>query len=124
MCIGRDFRFDEPAATWRHPKTVVSTKSRKKFGNKCCGSIGTIALLTTLKLGPPDSALNAPGLRAPKPRPISARIHLDAIRNNLRFVKRTAPASLVWAVLKANAYGHGIERVFPALAQTDGIAGP
>ncbi|SKC99396.1 alanine racemase [Burkholderia sp. CF099] len=56
------------------------------------------------------------------PRPISARIHLDAIRHNLRFVKRTAPASLVWAVIKANAYGHGIETVVPALAQADGIA--
>jgi alanine racemase len=56
------------------------------------------------------------------PRPISARIHLDAIRHNLDFVKRTAAQSRVWAVIKANAYGHGIERIFPALADADGIA--
>jgi alanine racemase len=56
------------------------------------------------------------------PRPISARIHLDAIRENLAFVKRTASSSRVWAVVKANAYGHGIERIYPALAAADGIA--
>ncbi|AQH04860.1 alanine racemase (plasmid) [Burkholderia sp. KK1] len=56
------------------------------------------------------------------PRPISARIHLDAIRHNLRAVKRTAPSSHVWSVIKANAYGHGIERIYPALAEADGIA--
>ncbi|BCF96967.1 alanine racemase [Paraburkholderia sp. PGU19] len=56
------------------------------------------------------------------PRPISARIHLDAVRHNLRLVKRTAAQSRVWAVIKANGYGHGIERIFPALAEADGIA--
>ncbi|SAK52684.1 alanine racemase [Caballeronia temeraria] len=56
------------------------------------------------------------------PRPISARIHLDAIRQNLQLVKRMAPSSRVWSVIKANAYGHGIERIFPALAESDGIA--
>lgn len=43
------------------------------------------------------------------PRPIAARIHLDAIRHNLRLVKRTAPTSRVGS--KANAYGHSIERI-------------
>jgi alanine racemase len=56
------------------------------------------------------------------PRPISARIHPDAIRHNVAFVKRTASASRVWTVVKANAYGHGIERIYPALADADGIA--
>ncbi|SAK44542.1 alanine racemase [Caballeronia ptereochthonis] len=56
------------------------------------------------------------------PRPISARIHLDAVRHNLQLVKRTAASSRVWAVIKANAYGHGIERIYPALAEADGIA--
>lgn len=56
------------------------------------------------------------------PRPISARIHVDAVRHNLQLVKRTAAASHVWAVIKANAYGHGIERIYPALAEADGIA--
>ncbi|MFM0520092.1 MULTISPECIES: alanine racemase [Caballeronia] len=56
------------------------------------------------------------------PRPISARIHLDAVRQNLQLVKRLAPSSRVWSVIKANAYGHGIERIYPALAEADGIA--
>jgi len=33
-----------------------------------------------------------------------------------------ASAPKVWAVVKANAYGHGIERVFPALSAADGFA--
>jgi len=56
------------------------------------------------------------------PRPISARIHLDSIRENIAFVRRTAASSRVWAVIKANAYGHGIGRIFPALGEADGIA--
>jgi alanine racemase len=28
----------------------------------------------------------------------------------------------IWAVVKANAYGHGIERVLPALDAADGLA--
>ncbi|RQH04450.1 alanine racemase [Paraburkholderia dinghuensis] len=56
------------------------------------------------------------------PRPIIARTHPEAVRHNLGLVKQTAPHSRVWAVVKANAYGHGIERIYPALAQADGIA--
>lgn len=56
------------------------------------------------------------------PRPIKARIWPNAIRNNLQFAKRTASSSCIWAVVKADAYGHGIERIYPALAEADGIA--
>ena len=56
------------------------------------------------------------------PRPIKATIYPDAIRHNLRLVSQLAPSSHIWAVVKANAYGHGIERVLPALAEADGIA--
>jgi alanine racemase len=56
------------------------------------------------------------------PRPIVARIRPDAVRDNLAFIRRTAAQSRVWAVVKANAYGHGIERIYPALAAADGIA--
>ncbi|SAL81073.1 alanine racemase [Caballeronia arvi] len=56
------------------------------------------------------------------PRPIKAYIHPGAVRHNLEFVRGKAPRSRVWAVVKANAYGHGIERIFPALASADGIA--
>jgi hypothetical protein len=45
------------------------------------------------------------------PRPIQAFVHSDALRNNLARMRAAAPDSRVWAVVKANAYGHGIERV-------------
>jgi alanine racemase len=44
------------------------------------------------------------------PRPIEALIHIDALAHNLQRARQAAPDSRVWAVLKANAYGHGIER--------------
>ena len=56
------------------------------------------------------------------PRPIQATIDLQALRHNLACMKATAPDALVWGVVKANAYGHGIERVFEALRAADGIA--
>ncbi|MDI4751745.1 alanine racemase, partial [Salmonella enterica subsp. enterica serovar Anatum] len=37
-------------------------------------------------------------------------------------VRRAAPEARVWSVVKANAYGHGIERVWSALGATDGFA--
>ncbi|SFU25673.1 alanine racemase [Paraburkholderia aspalathi] len=56
------------------------------------------------------------------PRPIVAQIHHDAVSHNLSRVKHLDSRSLAWAVVKANAYGHGIDRVLPALANADGIA--
>ncbi|MDR3097866.1 MAG: alanine racemase [Paraburkholderia sp.] len=56
------------------------------------------------------------------PRPISVRIHPEAVRHNLQTAQRSATGARVWAVVKANAYGHGIERIYPALAGADGIA--
>ncbi len=56
------------------------------------------------------------------PRPILATIHSEALRHNLERARRAAPASRVWAVVKANAYGHGIERVFEAFRGADGFA--
>lgn len=56
------------------------------------------------------------------PRPILATVHHQALRHNLQQARRRAPDANVWAVVKANAYGHGIERVFDALRGTDGFA--
>jgi len=44
------------------------------------------------------------------------------LRHNLDRVRRSALDSRVWAVVKANAYGHGIERVYEAFRAADGIA--
>jgi alanine racemase len=56
------------------------------------------------------------------PRPIEALIHSDALAHNLARARACAPDSRVLAVVKANAYGHGIERVYPALRAADGFA--
>ncbi len=56
------------------------------------------------------------------PRPILATIHAHALRHNLARVQRAAGDARVWAVVKANAYGHGIERVFAGLRAADGFA--
>jgi alanine racemase len=56
------------------------------------------------------------------PRPILATVHPDALRHNLQRARDCAPDARVWAVVKANAYGHGIERTFEALRSADGFA--
>ncbi|MBM3072743.1 catabolic alanine racemase DadX [Lelliottia sp. RWM.1] len=55
-------------------------------------------------------------------RPILAQLDLKALRDNLQIVRRAAPGSRVWSVVKANAYGHGIDRIWSALNATDGFA--
>ncbi len=56
------------------------------------------------------------------PRPIQATIHPQALAHNLAVARRFAPDARVWAVVKANAYGHGIERAFEGLRGADGFA--
>ncbi|HWP12356.1 MAG TPA: alanine racemase [Ramlibacter sp.] len=56
------------------------------------------------------------------PRPIQATIHIDALRHNLARMRASAPDAKVWGVVKANAYGHGIERVYEGLRAADGFA--
>ena len=56
------------------------------------------------------------------PRPILATVHTEALRHNLNQARVRAPDAQVWAVVKANAYGHGIERAFDGLRSADGFA--
>jgi len=55
-------------------------------------------------------------------RPISAFISRQALRHNLEVAKRHAGAARVWAVVKANGYGHGLLRTVAALDAADGFA--
>ena len=48
-----------------------------------------------------------------------ATIHLGALRRNLERVRELAGATKVMAVVKADGYGHGLERVARALAGAD-----
>ena len=55
-------------------------------------------------------------------RPIRASISASALRDNYAAARRAARGAKVYAVVKANAYGHGIERVTRALVRADGFA--
>jgi len=56
------------------------------------------------------------------PRPIQALIHTRNLAHNLARVRSCAPDARVWAVVKANAYGHGIEQAYAGLRSADGFA--
>jgi len=56
------------------------------------------------------------------PRPIRATISAAALAHNLAVARRHAGPAKVWAVLKANAYGHGLMRAAQALKAADGYA--
>ena len=53
---------------------------------------------------------------------IRAVVDATALHHNLRQVRRAAPTSRVMAVIKANAYGHGMVPAAKALAEADGFA--
>src|SRR3984893_5636522 len=53
---------------------------------------------------------------------VSATVDSGALRHNLSVVRQWAPKSRVMAVIKANAYGHGLVAVARALESTDAFA--
>jgi alanine racemase len=55
-------------------------------------------------------------------RPIQAHIDLSALEHNLSVVRHHAPHARVMAVIKADAYGHGLLRAAKALSGADGFA--
>lgn len=56
------------------------------------------------------------------PRPIVATIHPQALRHNLEQVRKAAPDAKLMCMVKANAYGHGLEHAFAGLRAADGFA--
>jgi len=66
--------------------------------------------------------VRAAGILRAMPRPIRATIVAGAFTHNLEIARRHAGASKIWAVLKANAYGHGTSRALKALGAADGYA--
>jgi alanine racemase len=73
-------------------------------------------------LGPLSRTLNFTLITLFMPRPILATIHTAALSHNLARARAAAPDARVWAIVKANAYGHGIEHVFEGLRSADGFA--
>lgn len=55
-------------------------------------------------------------------RPIVATVEGNALRQNLAIVRQAAPTPRIWSVVKANAYGHGLARIWQNLSETDGFA--
>jgi len=55
-------------------------------------------------------------------RPARALVNAQALRHNFQQVKRRAPGARVMAVVKANAYGHGLEWVATLLHDADAFA--
>jgi len=53
---------------------------------------------------------------------VVATIDLQALEENLQQLKIQAPDSKLLAVVKADAYGHGVSRLLSALKQCDGLA--
>ena len=53
---------------------------------------------------------------------VSVTIDTGALRHNLQVIRRLAPKSRVMAVIKANAYGHGLVAVAKALEAADAFA--
>lgn len=55
-------------------------------------------------------------------RPIQARISIGALAHNLRVARSHSGLAQVFAVVKANAYGHGLSRARRAFSAADGFA--
>lgn len=56
------------------------------------------------------------------PRPLVATIHISAMQKNLALARSASPGAKVWAVVKANAYGHGLLNAMRAFDAADGLA--
>lgn len=54
-------------------------------------------------------------------RTATITIKQNALSHNLQQVKNLAPNAKILAMVKANAYGHGVAAALPALQQADGI---
>ncbi|MFM8518625.1 MAG: alanine racemase [Nevskiaceae bacterium] len=59
---------------------------------------------------------------APANSPLNALIDLATLRANFAIFRRAAPRAKILAVVKANAYGHGVLPVVRALNRADGFA--
>ncbi|MBM5569984.1 MULTISPECIES: alanine racemase [Deefgea] len=55
-------------------------------------------------------------------RPIEALVNAAALAHNYQLIQQRALGARVFAVVKANGYGHGLQRVIAALPAADGFA--
>ncbi|MES2205322.1 MAG: alanine racemase [Pseudomonadota bacterium] len=55
-------------------------------------------------------------------RPTYTHFHLSSLSHNLSIIREKAQNAFVWAVVKADAYGHNVNSILPALVDADGLA--
>ena len=55
------------------------------------------------------------------PRPLVVTVDVAALQHNLDVARAHAPGARTWAVVKANAYGHGLARAVRGFARADGL---
>jgi alanine racemase len=56
------------------------------------------------------------------PRPLVALIHPQALQFNLTIARAARPQAKIWAIVKANAYGHGLEQGLRGFADAEGLS--
>jgi len=56
------------------------------------------------------------------PRPLIATIDTSSLQHNLYIAKSCSPNAKIYAVVKANAYGHGLEYAVSGFKDADGLA--
>jgi alanine racemase len=56
------------------------------------------------------------------PRPLVAIIDIAALQSNLAIARAAMPHAKAWAVVKANAYGHGLEFGLRGFQEADGLS--
>ena len=62
------------------------------------------------------------GRLLPMSRPLVAVTHINAMEANLQLARQAVPGARVWAVVKADAYGHGLSEATRAFAAADGLS--
>lgn len=58
----------------------------------------------------------------PMPRPLIAITHIAAMQANLAAARKAVPGARTWAVVKADAYGHGLAHATKAFDGADGLS--
>jgi alanine racemase len=56
------------------------------------------------------------------PRPLVAKISIASLQHNLAVARKNAPDARIWAVVKANAYGHTLSCGVRGFEEADGLA--
>ncbi len=54
-------------------------------------------------------------------RPARMTLDILALQHNVKRVRALAPKSKILAVIKANAYGHGVGALMPGLSNADAL---